>query len=340
MIPIQNIFHMLAYAFKILKSQGYRNLSQESFSNISDLMAAIIIKGVSSQIKQGLRRDYIDITKTSSSVRGKLDVTKSVKYRTLNNKQTICTYDDFSTNIKMNQILKTTMNILASQDIERKRKKELYKLLMYFQNVDFLEPNKICWNFRYDRNNQTYQMLMNICYLIIKGMLIKQQIGNLKVRDFIDEQRMSSLYERFIFEYYKKEFPNLRVSAPYIRWNLDDDFQELLPTMKSDIVLSNGEKTLIIDAKYYKKSTQEYYDAKTLHSHNLYQIFTYVKNYDIESKGDVMGLLLYAKTQDDYVLNHFYKMSGNEIAAKTLDLNCEFSEIQVQLNGIIKEIFL
>ncbi len=255
MIPVQNIFHMLAYAFKILKSKGYSNLSKESFSNSADLMAGIIIKGVSSQIKQGLRRDYIDTSETISGVRGKIDVTQSVKYRTLNNKQLICTFDDFSIDMKMNQVLKTTMSILTYQKIERKRKKELRRLLMYLQDVSLLDPNTISWNFRYDRNNQTYQMLMNICYLILKGMLISQKTGKMKMLDFLDEQRMSSLYERFIFEYYRQEFPQLKVYAPYIRWNLDDDFQDLLPMMKSDIVISNGEKTLIIDAKFYGKST-------------------------------------------------------------------------------------
>lgn len=34
--------------------------------------------------------------------------------------------------------------------------------------------------------------------------------------NFIDEQRMSALYEKFIFEYYKKEYPELDVNASFI----------------------------------------------------------------------------------------------------------------------------
>jgi hypothetical protein len=36
--------------------------------------------------------------------------------------------------------------------------------------------------------------------------------------------------------------------------------------------------TLIIDAKFYSHTTQMQYNIHTLHSNNLYQIFTYVKN--------------------------------------------------------------
>ena len=32
-------------------------------------------------------------------------------------------------------------------------------------------------------------------------------------------------------------------------------------------------------------------------------------------------------------------MSGNKISVKTLDLNCEFSEISSQLNRIVKDYF-
>ena len=46
--------------------------------------------------------------------------------------------------------------------------------------------------------------------------------------DFLDEQRMSRLYERFILEYFKREHPKLHVGAPHISWTLDDDFDDML----------------------------------------------------------------------------------------------------------------
>lgn len=52
----------------------------------------------------------------------------------------------------------------------------------------------------------------------------------------------------------------------------------MLPVMQTDIMLSKDDKTLIIDAKYYSKTTLTQYNVNTLHSGNLYQIFTYVKN--------------------------------------------------------------
>ena len=50
-------------------------------------------------------------------------------------------------------------------------------------------------------------------------------------------------------------------------------------------------------------------------------------------------MLLYAKTDEEILPNNEYRMSGNKISVKTLDLNCDFSEIAVQLNKIVDSHF-
>jgi len=106
--------------------------------------------------------------------------------------------------------------------------------------------------------------------------------------------------------------------------------------------LSHGEQAFIIDAKYYSHTTQVQYDVHTLHSNNLYQIFTYVKNKNVELNGrphEVSGMLLYARTDETIQLDNTYQMSGNKISVETLDLSCEFPEIAEQLNLIAGEHF-
>ena len=239
----------------------------------------------------------------------------------------------------MNQIIKTTVELLLRHDIAKVRKKELRNLMLYFKDIKTLDINQINWKLRFNRNNQTYQMLINICWLIIKGLLQVDNQGKMKMQKFLDEQHMHRLYEKFILEYYRKEFPMLKAAASQIAWNLDDEENYMLPVMRSDIMLSYGEKTLIIDAKYYAHTVQSQFGVKTLHSNNLYQIFTYVKNLDVSNTGNVSGMLLYAKTDEDILPNNEYRMSGNKISVKTLDLNCDFNEIVVQLNKIVDSHF-
>lgn len=330
---------MLSYAFQVLNEQGYKQIKTEEFENTAELCAAILIKGVTSQIKRGLGKEYILQTESLSTVRGKIDLSSSIKDQTIIKKQLVCSYDDFSVNSYMNRIIRTTMELLLRSNISKPRKKELRKLLVFFGEVKSLEINSIDWRIQYNRNNQTYQMLISICYLIIKGLLQTTSEGTTKLMDFLDEQRMCRLYEKFILEYYKKEFSNLRVTASQIPWDLDDDESDMLPVMQSDIMLSDKKKTLIIDAKYYSHTTQVQYDVHTLHSNNLYQIYTYVKNFDKERTGNVAGMLLYARTDEVVLPHNSYKMSGNKILVDTLNLDCEFEDIKKQLNGIAIEHF-
>ena len=345
MIPIQSIYHMLAYAFQVLREQGYKSIATEEFHNVAELCAAILCKGVSGQLKRGLGREYIEQTEALSTVRGRIDISESIKTQSIHKQQLVCSYDEFSVDSYLNRILKTTMELLLRADIAKTRKKELKKLLVFFGEVDTLDVHLINWNIRYHRNNQTYRMLISICFLVIKGLLQTNSDGSTKLMDFLDEQRMCRLYEKFILEYYRREFPDLHASASQIPWALDDGFNDMLPVMQSDITLSKDGKVLIIDAKYYSHTTQMQYDVHTLHSGNLYQIFTYVKNKEAELSGTdhtepkVSGMLLYAKTDEQVQPDHIYYMSGNKISVRTLDLNQDFSEIARQLDGIAQEHF-
>lgn len=339
MIKVQNIYYMLAYAFQILSEREYRKLASEHFENAADLCAAILIKGVGTQLKRGLGRDYIAVTEPLSSPRGKIDISDSIKGRSFTQKQLICSYDVFSTNIYMNRIIKTTMMRLLNANIEKSRKKEIRKLLVFFSNVDMVDLHSIDWHFRYDRNNQTYHMLIYICYLVVTDLLQNQNAdGKSKLMDFGDDH-MHHLYEKFILSYYKKEFPQINANASKIEWDIPEGSnRHLLPDMKSDILLTYEDRTLIIDAKYYGHSLLRHYNRLEAYSGNLYQIFTYVKNResrlaDIPHE-KVSGMLLYAQTEDEGKIDENYLMSGNPISIKTLDLNSDFSQIKKQLNDI------
>ena len=340
MIPIHNVYYMLLYAFQILNEQSYKNIATEQFHNTADLMAAILSKGIATQIKRGLGKEYILQREALSTLKGKMDITESIKTQTILKKQMWCTYDEFSVNGTKNRIIKSTLELLLGSDIPKHRKKELRKLMVFFSDVKNIDLHSVNWNMKYDRNNKTYRMLISICYLVVNGLLQTNSEGNTKIMDFLDEQSMFRLYEKFILGYYKKHYTELSPSASRIPWSVDNTI--MLPVMQSDIHLQKGNTVLIIDAKYYNHTTQVKYDNHTLHSNNMYQIFTYVKNCDYafgEEDHKVSGMLLYAKTEEEIQPDNIYQMHGNQITVKTLDLNQKFDIIAQQLDNIVKSHF-
>ncbi len=339
MIPIQNIYYMLSYAFSVLNEQGYKEFATEKFDDAADLLSAILVKGVSIQIKCGLMKDYVLCNDTLSAPKGKIEISSSVRTGVIFRHKLDCSYDEFTVDCMPNRIIKSTMLVLLKSDISKKRKQDMRKILVYLDEVQSVSLRELKWDLTYDRNNRSYEMLIAICDMIINGLIQNTDNGRMKMLDFLDEQAMHKLYERFILEYYRKNnCHKLTVGASQIPWAIKEGSSIMMPAMKSDIMLTNGDRTLIIDAKYYAHTTQQQFGKHTIHSHNLYQIFTYVKNYDKDNSGKVSGMLLYAKTDEQITPDESVVICGNRISVRTLDLNCSFDKIKEQLDSIAMDV--
>lgn len=215
---------MLSYAFTTLNQGGYEDVATEEFENIHNLFAAILAKGIGKQLKQGLYREYLNRKDDITVVRGKIDMPGTIRNR-LSRKQVLtCEYDELSENNLFNQILKTTvMLLLRHARVDQEHKNDLKKEMLFFSNVDTIDPTAIRWTaIRFQRNNSTYRMLISLCQLILDGMLLTTDSGEYKLASFVDEQRMNRLYEKFILEYYAKECPWVTATASQIPWALDD----------------------------------------------------------------------------------------------------------------------
>ena len=347
-IFIKNIYYMLAYAFREFREENYESVAAEQFEMVQDLLAALLAKGVAKQLKQGLYRTYMMQHETMPVLRGKIDLPGTIREYIQQRRRLACEFDELSENNCYNQILKTTMHyLLRDKGVSRAHKKELHKLILFFEGVDLLNPSTIKWShLHYQRNNKSYEPLLNICYLVLDGMLQTTEQGDYRMM-MVSDEHMARLYEKFILAYYRRHHTYLsEVKAAQIQWNLKGDHDEsktcFLPSMQTDAFLRFDDKILIIDAKYYGKTMQSYYDKHTLHSANLYQIYTYVKNQDTDHTGNVSGMLIYAKTQEAIVPDfrkNIYNMDGNLIGATNLDLNREFKWIAQQLDDIAAEFF-
>ncbi|MDG5472415.1 5-methylcytosine-specific restriction endonuclease system specificity protein McrC [Jeotgalibacillus sp. ET6] len=341
MIKIQNLYYMLAYAFRFLKEDGTAHVDTESFEHAADLCAALLVLGMSKQIKRGLAKDYMLHTESITSPRGRIDVAASIKERAPFKKQLVCDFDEYTENTKINQIVKTTLLLLLrSKEVSLTQKKELRRIVLYLRQVGTVHLTSVQWSsIQYQRNNVTYRMLINICEFIVKSNLLSTQEGYSKQKQVTDDQAMHVLFEKFVLGYYQKHHPSLRPASSHIEWQVDNDERDFLPRMKSDITLYKENRTLIIDTKYYKSALQHnsLYNKKTIHSSNLYQMYTYVKNKDMFQTGLVSGLLLYAKTDEEIAPNQSYIMESNRVSVKTLELNTNFSNIKDQLEKILKD---
>lgn len=343
-IPIKNIYYMLCYAWNVLEQSDSIFVGSEKFDNIYDLFARIYINGTSSLIKRGLNRYYIQENEPVSTLKGKINISDSIKDQTLRKGRMICQYDDFSENIKLNQIVKTTINILIkSPGLDLDLRKKLLKVRLYFSDIKDIQFSKgLFASLRYNRNNYHYRMLINISQLIYQGLITNEDSNKIIFSDFVRDKQMAKLYEKFVLNFFRKHLDETiyNVHAPKLKWNLDEEISEedlcLLPEMRTDIVIENKAKNtqLIIDTKYYAQTlvASNWSDIEKVRTSHLFQILAYVNNSDFTGK--VKGMLLYPRIEKE--INANFPIGGKSIGIRTLNLDTEWEEISDRLLSLVE----
>ncbi|MGR6092104.1 5-methylcytosine-specific restriction endonuclease system specificity protein McrC [Brevibacterium sp. CSND-B09] len=337
---IRNVYVMMAYAFRDIRAKGQDRFAGEDFETIHDLFAEILIRGIGSQVKQGLHRDYRRRSEELATVRGRIDLTRTSAALSMVRGRVVCEFDEYELDTLHNRILKCVMILLIRKgSVSRKRQDALRRLLPYFDSVELVATASIRWSqLSFNRSSATYRMLMGTCELVIRGLLPTEDSGANSLSTWVTDEAMSSLYERFLREYYRLHHPELSPTAAKVRWNIDGEHASgvnQLPAMFTDITLRRGGRTVIIDAKYYSESMQvSQYGKSSIRSAHIYQILAYTRNADVGQNGSVSGMLLYAKTDAELQPDLDVTIQGNRIAARTLDLNLPWDLLHAQLEEI------
>ena len=341
-IPIKNIYYMLYYAWNKLDEAEIVDVENIDTKEIIDLFAKVLIGGMTHILKRGFDRGYIEIIESTQKLSGKIDFSASVKRNLIRKTRLVCIHDIFSYNVLHNKILKTTIeNVLKVKELDEEISDELVGIYRYLGEVDTIELRENVFSkVKLHRNNFFYDFLLKVCYLIYENILIDEESGERKFRDFLrDEKRMSAVFEEFIRRFYQKEQSEFDfVGREYITWDAEviNGDEGLLPKMETDITLESDNRKIIIDAKYYKEALQKSYDKEKIRSANLYQIFAYLKN--VEKKGGVSenceGILLYPTVNNK--LNESANIQGHKVSIRTIDLNQDHREIHKDLLEIIQ----
>lgn len=342
---VKNIYYMLCYTFygDRLNEKDEASLGEEAFENIYNLFSLLLYMILKKQIKKGLHRGYNSIEEEISAIRGKIKLNQTINKNSILNKRVVCEFDEYNENCLMNQVFKTTIYFLIKyKEIGNNTKIILKKTMNYFHNVDLIEVGNIKWDrIKFNRNNISFKYAIDICKLIITGLIVSDKDGNNDFKEFLDDAKVSWIYEKFIKSYYRKHYPELNASSKKL-YLTDDQLMEFIPLMKTDITLEYKDKILIIDAKFYNKILKSnYFDSKhkTISNDNLYQILAYVDNQDPYKVGNVYGMLLYAQTIDEPPISIVKKINRHKIIIETLNLNEDWICISKKLNTIA-ELFM
>jgi 5-methylcytosine-specific restriction enzyme subunit McrC len=307
---------------------------------VLDLFARVLKSGLEHLLRKGLDRNYIAERQAILGVRGKVDISASIKLNLFSQARAVCEFDELSHDVTHNRIIKTTIHRLFSvSNIDSTVKDELigiYRRLNHVREIHI--SDQVFRSVQLHRNIRFYRFLLSVCHLIHQYLLVDEATGEARFRDFIrDERAMPSVFEKFVRNFFRHEQTTFRVGQERIRWQRTTGAKEdvqLLPTMMTDISLRGSERKIVIDTKFYREALQENYGKLSLKSAHLYQLFTYVINLATLGGNDkIEGILLYPAVSRSLDLS--YKMHGYDMRVRTIDLTEAWRKIHNNLVSLI-----
>jgi 5-methylcytosine-specific restriction enzyme subunit McrC len=336
-IRIENIYYLFCYAWNRFEEAQAIELGGSESPDLLNLLAKVLLRGTRTLLKRGLDREYQLTSDSLNTVRGRIDLSGSLQLQSRRQKRLICEFDELSTDILHNQILKASLKRLTlSRDIERGLKHDLLTLAQRMSAVRDItlrrsDFDRVCLH----RNNAYYDLLLKVAALAYDSLLPDPLSGGYAFQDILrDERKMAAVFQDFVRNFFALEQEALKVEPLSIAWQatpLTVTGAAQLPRMIVDVHLRGPNRTIIIDTKYYPEALQSYHDASSFRSAHLYQLFSYLRNVSpsLAEPKHIEGMLIYPWV--DTSLRETYEIHGHKVTIATIDLAQSWKQVRNDL---------
>src|SRR5699024_6506950 len=280
-VPIRNLFYLLSYTNEM--PEMVHNLNDVEDDLITyDFLAEQFLLEVQHLLKRGLVKNYVAQVEETSRLSGRLVMNDSLPMIMGRKPVVVCEKDTFTEDIVLNQIMKTTLeNLYRNKLIAETTRRKCYLFWEELPNVStIILTREVFLRINHYRHNQHYKRMIQLAHLLFELKLLSHQRGDWDLYSAnLNEGELNRLFERFLYNFYLLEQRDYRVHGEYMRWNLEGN-EAFLPRMETDVSLTHKrkQKKIIIDAKFYRHMFQTSYEKRSFHSHNMYQMFTYLQH--------------------------------------------------------------
>ena len=281
----------LMYLLQLTKKLKFKEVELAKLCKHTDSMLEIFIKLFADNLLELLqndyRRNYVSQEDNLKFVKGKINFTKHLLHNYIDKSKLYCNYDEYESNILLNQLLKATVKKCISTT--KSSFGILQKCDQLLSDVDtkrFNNPN-ICERVKFTRLNQKYEYVFNLAKLLLFGHSPK--LSNNDNHTFSIMFDMNELFEKAIFEILKSnkdDFGITTIQAQKPQKTIFDKDSVANFTMKPDIYIEkkDGSK-IIIDTKYklIERIRSDYKSSqKQVSQRDVYQMFAYSQYYKTE----------------------------------------------------------
>ncbi|GGG45102.1 5-methylcytosine restriction system specificity protein McrC [Hymenobacter glacieicola] len=342
MIPIQNLYYLLCYAWNRLpEQQELLAINTSTFHRPLELLTHVLLTAARRQLQRGLPVAYTERTEELAELRGRVQLAPTLSRNLLPRGRAICTVDELNQNTALARLVLGTLQQLSrTRSLPASLRQQVRTTMRRFPGGVLPEQptaaslRSVCRL----RPTGLAGFLLNVCELIQQSALPAPDTeGPTRFRDFRrDERLMALLFEQFVRNFYRLEQRRFRVLSETIQWQAEAETTEalhLLPAMVTDTTLENEQRKIILDTKYYAAALKPRYDQQKLISPHLYQLYAYLQNQPARPEQHLEGVLLYPAAAQ--TLDVRYSLGGHPVRIVTLDLAQPWQQIARDLLALL-----
>jgi 5-methylcytosine-specific restriction enzyme subunit McrC len=220
-IPVQNIYYLLSYAWDQFAPRQIERIASEPFPDALHLFASMLDYGVRALHQRGFETGYIAVEDTTSSPRGRILVSQTIRLLATKPARVHCAYDEMSLDVLTNQILKATLGrILGTDELDRDLRghlRQTYRLLAQVSGIDL--SSRVFHQVHLHRNNRLYAFLMNVCRFLYDSLQPVEDAGTYRFQDVLREpERMRRVFEKFVRNFYGRNQREFSVGKQRMDW--------------------------------------------------------------------------------------------------------------------------
>lgn len=309
-VPIARLFFLLGHSLDPRKGWRDGEVEVAKHRDLLPALAHAVERQVDRALRQGLLQGYRATEESALVVRGRIREAEQIRRRFGATLPVEVAYDEFTTDIAENRILRTAVErLLRLPGVPRDVRRRLLHQRARLADVTAIVRGQPIPGWRPTRLNARYHHALGLARVVLDGSSAEHAAGGLRIDGFVFD--MNKLFEDFVTVALRDAFRctghTARLQDPH---HLD---QAAAIRMKPDFVLygADGTPCAVVDAKYKAEKRNGFPDA------DLYQMLAYCT-----ALGLPEGHLVYAKGNASHVA-HQVRHAGILIHQHALDLDQE-----------------
>ena len=261
------------------KSSNLASLKTQNLP-LLEIFISMFLCELEALVKKGIKSDYVALEENLNFLKGKLNINEQIKRNSIHKERFYVEYSEFLSDIKINQIIKTTLKFLYKKSNSSKNQQKIRELLFIFDEVSECEDYKNFFaKLVINRQVKHYEQTLLWCKIFLLGNSFTPHKGDdLGFALLFD---MNALFESYVGNFIKKSFPGTILQ--HSEKHLVEDPKSF--KLRPDIFLKGK---FIADTKWKIISSKD-----DISQADLYQLYAYGKKHECDNLH-----LIYPKIDD------------------------------------------